>query len=383
MKIAFIFDMIYPFSIGGSEVRIYELAKRLSVKHEIHLFGVKMWDGPDIIKIDNITLHGVCHYGRVYGFSGKRKIIEPLKFSLAVFPALMKERFDLVDCTTFVYFHCFTVKLYCWLTKTPLIFSWMQYWGDYWYSYLGWKGFLGKTLENMSKYLTKNHVAISKTTKNDLVLAGVNEKNIFINYCGVDFGELKKARDAMTGKEKNWDIITVARLNHQKNVSLLLQAAAVVKKKWPEIKIIIIGDGPDRKNLEALTNDLGLKDNISFSGFVKDYQAVHKEMLSSKIFVLPSILEGLGIVVLDANACGLPVVVIKHKWNAAQELIEAGKNGFISENNADDLAQTISRILTDEELRKSMGNFAEVKARDFDWDKLAIELENYYFKITK
>jgi len=62
MKIALVYDMIYPYNIGGAELRNYEIAKRLSQNHEVHLFGVKMWDGPNIIIREGIVIHGVCRY---------------------------------------------------------------------------------------------------------------------------------------------------------------------------------------------------------------------------------------------------------------------------------------------------------------------------------
>lgn len=55
MKIAIVYDMIYPFNIGGAEIRNYEIAKRLARHHEVHLFGVKLWDGPDVIRRDGLT----------------------------------------------------------------------------------------------------------------------------------------------------------------------------------------------------------------------------------------------------------------------------------------------------------------------------------------
>lgn len=383
MKIAMIFDMVYPYSIGGTEYRIFELAHRLARRHEVHLFGVKMWDGPDTIKSGNVTIHGVCRYRSVYGRDGKRRTWEPIKFALALWPRLRHESFDIVDCVSFVYFHCLPVSLYCAMTRTPLVMSWLQYWGDYWYEYLGWKGFFGKILESIAKGLSRHHLAISRTTKQDLVRAGTKPDNIVINYCGVDLKEVTEAEEAVAGMEKKWDIVVAARLNHQKNVPLLIEAVGILINDFPHMRLNIIGDGPDRKQLERLADERGLAGNIIFSGFIQDHAEVLKAMSLSRMFVLPSLLEGLGIVVIEAQACGLPVVVIRHKWNASQELISEEENGLIAENDPHDLADKIRRLLGDHNLRAAMSEKARATAKTFDWEKISDELENHYRRLTQ
>jgi len=64
MKIAIIYDMIYPFNVGGAEIRNWEIAIRLAKNNEVHLFGFQLWDGPSVIKRDGVTIHGVCKYSK-------------------------------------------------------------------------------------------------------------------------------------------------------------------------------------------------------------------------------------------------------------------------------------------------------------------------------
>ncbi|MBA3064686.1 glycosyltransferase family 4 protein [Candidatus Woesearchaeota archaeon] len=76
MRIALIYDMIYPYTIGGAEVRNYSLAKRLIEQgHEVHLYGVNLWKGPTIIKKEGIFIHGICRYTKKYNFKGNRSIL--------------------------------------------------------------------------------------------------------------------------------------------------------------------------------------------------------------------------------------------------------------------------------------------------------------------
>ena len=367
--------MIYPFNIGGVELRNYELAKRLVKKHEVHMYGVKLWKGPNVIKKDGIIIHGICKYKNLYTFSGKRRIREPLIFSIALFKELIKEKFDIIDASSFVYFHCFPAKLISLIKKTPIVFTWHQYWGNYWYEYLGiFKGIIGKTIEKLSLYLTNNNLAVSKTTREDLIKNGIKRKNIKLSYNGIDIKEIKK-----TKKDKiEHDLIYVGRLSHQKNIGLLLESIPKIKKEFPEIKVAIIGDGPDKNNLINKANLLKIKKNVDFLGFIENKNKIYSLIKSSKIFVLPSILEGFGIVVIEAHGCGIPTVIIDSKWNASKELID--KNGLISKNNPLELSKTIKRLLKNKNLRKKLGKRAVKTAKKFDWDRITKELEKYYEK---
>ena len=100
-------------------------------------------------------------------------------------------------------------------------------------------------------------------------------------------------------------------------------------------------------------------------------------MKSSKVLVLPSKREGFGMVVLEANACGLPAVVIDHPMNAAKDLIEYGKNGFIAENTEESLAEKINEAINSkEEITSSCKDFAQ----DYDWNKIVDKLEIAYWE---
>ena len=99
MKIAFIYDAVYPWIKGGAEKRIYEIGKRLAAKHEVHWFGVGWWlDGSRdgrTIEHDGIYMHPVCKPVQLY-VDGRRSIGEAIYFAAKLMPKLMKERFDVL-----------------------------------------------------------------------------------------------------------------------------------------------------------------------------------------------------------------------------------------------------------------------------------------------
>lgn len=109
-------DAIYPYNMGGADKRLWELARKLaeSGEHEVHIYGMKWWDGGDVIVTDNVILHGVCDVYELYSDSGVRSIKEAMMFSAKVLPHLLKDEYDIIDCNQFPYFPCISVKLPLW-----------------------------------------------------------------------------------------------------------------------------------------------------------------------------------------------------------------------------------------------------------------------------
>lgn len=377
MKIIFVYDAIYPYVKGGGEKRIYDISRRLADRgHEVHLFGMKFWSGPDVIQEGGVHLHGVCPARGLYTSSGRRSICQALYFSANLLPPLLKADFDLVDCSVFPYFPCFSAKIACLLKRKPLVLTWYEVWRDYWREYLGiLKGLIGEMTEKAVSMLAKRNIAISDTTKKNLVKLGVAEEKITVLPNGIDLDVIRET--APSGDES--DVIFAGRLIADKNVDVLIKAVRLAKEKISGIRCIIIGDGPERGRLTELTVTLGLQDNVKFTGFL-DYGEVIAHMKASKVFVLPSTREGFGIVVVEANACGLPVITAKHERNAAADLIDEGKNGFKCELSEKELAEKILAIVGDDSLRKKMSEHCLEHSKKYDWGMIADDAEKYYRK---
>jgi glycosyltransferase involved in cell wall biosynthesis len=376
MKIALVYDAIYPYIKGGGEKRFYEIAKRLSKKgHQMHLYGMKLWEGGNVIKQNEIYLHGICEAKKLYTKEGRRSILQAIYFGFHSMK-LIKEDFDVIDCCGFPYFSLFACKLISIIKKKPLYATWHEVWGkNYWYEYIGWKGYLGYIIEKLAVLMPDKIISISKHTthklKNELNL----KKLTYTVPNGIEFDLITKIKPA---KEKS-DVIFVGRLMSHKNVDILIKSIKLIKEKNPEIKSLIIGDGPEKKNLEALAQKLNLEKNINFLGFLENHDDVYALMKSSKVFVLPSTREGFGIVVIEANACSIPAITVNHKDNAARDLIEEGKNGFICQLNEEEIAKRIMRILINNSSRE-MQKVCMDSAKKYDWDKIVNRIEDVYLK---
>lgn len=376
MKIALVYDAIYPFIKGGGEKRFYEIGKRLSRKgHEVHFYGMKFWEGKDTIKKEGMYFHGICKAKQLYNKEGKRSIIEAIYFGFHTLK-LRREDIDLLDCCAFPYFPLFFCKLISIIKKKPLYSNWYEVWGkDYWYEYIGWKGYFGYIIEKLAVLLPDRIISSSYHTTRKLKNELNCKKPIHTILNGIEYDIITKIEPA---KEET-DIIFAGRLVSHKNIDLLIKSIGTIKRKNPTIRLTIIGEGPEKKSLELLTEKLDLKKNIQFLGFLESPDDVYALMKSSKVFVLPSVREGFGIVVIEANACGIPVITIDHKNNAAKDLIEEGKNGFVCELSEKEITKRIMETLENNSFQKIQKNCIEL-SKKFDWNRIIDEIEGVYLK---
>ena len=376
MKIAFIYDAVYPWVKGGAEKRIYELATRLAQRgHDVHWYSLGWWwpeKGETDMIIDGIHLHGVSNPIELYS-DDRRSIKEALIFSLKLFNPLFKENYDVVDCQGFPFFSCFTAKAHAITGKSKLVITLLEVWGDFWYEYLGKLGIFGKLVERTMLSLTDNLITISYKTKKDLRRIKKSERSIVIPP-GIDFSYIQKIK---TSDEVS-DIIFVGRLIKEKNVDILIKSISIIKEKNPNISCLIIGEGPERSKLEKLVDDLKINDNINFKCFMKNHDYIIGYMKSSNVLVLPSVREGFGIVVIESNACGIPVVVMDHEMNAAKDLVHEGVNGYKATLSPEDISDKIIKSI---ENKDKMKTSCIDSSKGYDWNKIVDDLEKVYLEI--
>ena len=369
MKIAYVYDVIHPYVIGGVQKRIWELSRRLAHKgHQVTIFGMKHWEGDEIIYNENVRLWGICPPTQLF-VDGRRSIRESVHFARKVLPPLLKERYDIIDCQNFPYFPCFSAAVHSIVRRSRLMITWHEVWDDYWFDYLGRKGVFGKTIERLVALLPHKAIAVSATTERGLAKLG--RRNAEIVPDGADIAGIS----AVSPSSERSDIVFAGRLIKEKNVSLLIKALGLIRKDAGNVRCLIIGNGPERESLEQLVRDLNLMDNVHFKGHLDRDAQVVSLIKASRVFVLPSIREGFGIVVIEANACGIPVVTVSHHQNAAQDLINDGYNGFVCNLSEEGMAQKILLALD------GGNDWAERCKRfagGYDWNIIADAVERVY-----
>ncbi len=369
MKIAYVYDAVYPYVKGGVEKRIWELAVRLARRgHEVHLYGMKFWEGPAVIEREGVVLHGVCAPRALYT-AGRRSIAQAVWFGWKVLGPLLESDAEVIDCQNFPYFPCISAKIAARAKRVPLVITWHEVWGEYWYEYLGWKGVFGKAVERLVGNLGARSIAVSEATRLQLDAMGFG-RDVDVVPNGIDCDRIR----SIPPSSSTSDVLFAGRLIPEKNVALLIEAIGAVRENLPDIRCVIIGDGPERPRLEHLASDLELDGNVEFTGFLPSHDEVIAAMKASSVFVLPSSREGFGIVALEAMACGLPVVTLDHPRNAVREIITA-QTGFSCRTDGADLADKILLALTSS---GSMGEACREYAKTCDWDLVVDHLEELY-----
>jgi glycosyltransferase involved in cell wall biosynthesis len=366
LEIAYIYDAVYPWVKGGAEKRIYELSQRMARRgHTVHCYGMKWWQGEKVIQREGVHLHGICEPMPLYS-GGRRSMKEAAYFAGKVLS--IRTDCEIVDCQNFPYLSCFSAKLLTSLKGRDLFITWHEVWGEYWHEYLGKKGIVGEYIELAAARLTESNIAVSERTQRDLERLGVKAVQVVPN--GIDWQRIEQIRPS----EKQSDIICAGRLVKHKNVDLLIQALGMVLSEVPDVRALIVGDGPEISRLKALVREKGLEKNVEFCGFLESYDDVLALMKSSRVFASPSTREGFGMAALEANACGLPVVTAKHRMNAVMDLVTE-QTGMVCEPGPEALADGLCRALQESDALR--GRCVEMAGK-YDWEKICDRAERVY-----
>lgn len=372
VRLAYVTDSIYPYNKGGKEKRFYEITRRLAKRgYDVHIYCMHWWksDKPTMNKY-GVHYHAISKYYPLYA-NGRRSFLQAIYFSLSCFK-MINEKFDLIDADHMPHLILFPLKIVSILKRRPFYCSWNEVWGQhYWRQYIGKLGLIAYWIEWMSIRLPNKIISISTHTTNKLVRdLNMSKKKINTIPIGVDLEYIKAIKPSLIKS----DILFAGRLLEYKGIDLLIDAVQLLKKKYPKIRCILVGNGPEESHIDHMIEQKDLKSNIHrFDFYEKDYD-IYALMKSTKVFVLPSKREGFGMVVIEANSAGVPVVTIQYKDNAAKDLIIEGVNGMVVKNDRKDLSKAIGKLLS-----KPLKKREIVKTvAPYNWDKILDRIIIYY-----
>ncbi|OGI68258.1 hypothetical protein A2738_02235 [Candidatus Nomurabacteria bacterium RIFCSPHIGHO2_01_FULL_42_15] len=177
-------------------------------------------------------------------------------------------------------------------------------------------------------------------------------------------------------------LLFVGRLYPEKSIDTLIKAIPQIIKEHPNTHVMIVGGGHLRPKLEKLTDRLGVRKHVTFLGLIDEEDKI-LAYNASDIFVLPSLAELEGMVVLEAMACGKPIVISDAEMSASRYFVDG--NGFLFKSeDHEDLARQVSKLIGDPELRKKHGeaSFANIKRYDIETSIGLLE-EVYYLALNK
>ncbi len=199
---------------------------------------------------------------------------------------------------------------------------------------------------------------------------------IFVTPFGIDIEKFKPGKKKI---RKNILIGTVKTLSKKYGIDTLIKAFDLLENSTGNFKLSIYGNGSDEKRLKDMVNHLGIEQNVIFNGFIK-HDFVPEALENIDIYVALSRLdsESFGVAILEASACGLPVVV--SDADGLKEVVKDGITGFVvPRDNPQAAAEAIMKLAADDKLRKQMGeNGRQHVLKNYTWDySLDVMTETY------
>jgi glycosyltransferase involved in cell wall biosynthesis len=227
-------------------------------------------------------------------------------------------------------------------------------------------------------------ITVSKETKKYVLRLGADKSKTTVIYNGVDtdfFHPVDKedSRKKLGLPKSRKIIFSVRRLVYKNGLDTLIESIPLLKPDYPNLLFVIAGKGPSRKFIEDRIKDLGIEANIKLTGFVPD-RLLPVYYDSADYFILPSASgEGLPLVLLEAMACGLPVIATA--VGGTPEIIRHMKNGvLVPPRNPEAMADALSKLLS-EELGPSIGEEArKTVEKNFSWENNVRQLQEIYNK---
>jgi glycosyltransferase involved in cell wall biosynthesis len=365
--VAMVSDAIYPYHRGGKEIRYHELARRLAARAEVHVYTMHWWKGPRERVEDGVAFHAISRLHGLYT-KDRRSVSQAVFFAAACF-RLLRRKFDVLEADHIPYFQVVALRVVATLKRRPLVVTWHEVWGrPYWRQYLGRAGPAAWLIESLAMRLPDRIIAASPQTADRLRLLGAYRGPISVAPNGID---IEVIRDAYPD-EAATDLVVVGRMMPHKRVGMLLHAVALLHAEGMPVTCRVIGDGPERLSLRDQARALGIDHAVDFRHDVSEQKDVYALMKAAKVFVFPSAREGFGIAVLEALACGLPVVTTSAPDNLAQHLARRSSCSIVCDPSAPAVAAAVKHLLAERGSRPGDGaGIDEPWLAEYSWEAAA------------
>jgi len=237
----------------------------------------------------------------------------------------------------------------------------------------------------LTKQLLKraDSIITASKTQMDFVNSLDNFKRRRMIPPGVDVSSFSPDKSDKSIKDKYSGhklIFSAGRFVKRKNFSDLIGAAGIVCEKYPNVKFLIAGKGPEWENVNARIKKDGLEDNAILLGFLND-EELSRYYATCDLFASTSLYEGFGLIYIESMSSGTPVVCYHNE--AASEIFEKFPVGYTTNQNPEELANRIIKLLDDDALLKELGKKArEVVKNNYTWDLCAKKYDNEFRDFT-
>jgi glycosyltransferase involved in cell wall biosynthesis len=221
-------------------------------------------------------------------------------------------------------------------------------------------------------------IAISKFIKKEL------EKNVIYNICTIyNISPIWTDDENVSKSTKDTILFTPGRFHDEKGMDISIRVLDIILKSEKNIKLVLLGDGPNKNKLKKLVSRLDLRDYVEFIDRVpfKDVKILYQ--MSDIVIFCPSYQEPLGRVAIEAGASGKPIVT--SNVGGIPEIVIDGKTGFlVKPNSAGEVADKVMRLINNKSLYKEMGiNAREHIIKKFDQNKIVSQHINLYKEVIE
>jgi glycosyltransferase involved in cell wall biosynthesis len=214
-------------------------------------------------------------------------------------------------------------------------------------------------------------------------MAGIDESKIRYIPNGIDtsvfFPESKeKARGKLNLSQEKRYVLFVGRMSKGKGIEYLIKSIDLLKKKYLDLALLLVGGGFELQKLKKLSERLGINDRVKFVGLINEPEVIRTYYNAVDICVFPSLSEGFGIVIIEALACKKPVVGTKGHIGGG--VLKHEENALLAEvKSPESLAENISMLLDNAELRDYLSsNGYDFVVNNLGWNKIGEKLNDIY-----
>ena len=344
MRICLAYDHLFPETIGGTERWMRDLATRLAARgHGVTYLTMKHWQDTCAPELPGVRVIGLVPPGRVRS-EERRTVGPPLRFGVAVGAHLSRRRgeYDVFHTAAFPYFPLLAATAARRRGGFRVFADWHEVWTrDYWRRYGGtFVGSVGWAVQRACVRSSHRAFCVSRLHAQRLVAEGYSGTPVILP--GLYAGSLTPTPAEAIDRSL---IVYAGRHVREKRLDLLLEGFADAKKRRPDLRLELYGDGPMRTRVADLARRLELGESVVVAGHRSEGE-VGAALARAACVATASEREGYGLVVVEAAAHGTPSVVVAGPENAATELVEEGVNGAVAPTASPGaLAAALLRVL--------------------------------------
>lgn len=334
MRIAIAYDCLYPWTLGGGERQYRAFAEELASRgHTVTYLTRRQWDGTAAPAIAGVTVVAIAGRATLHDDAGARRLGPALGYALALLAHLLRarRRYDVVLVSALPATNVPAARLGLLGSRTLLVSDWLEVW-----SRARWRDYSGPVLGRLAWGAQRLAAALSPVATCHSALSGRRlaesglsaARSRLVVSPGLVFPDDHGAPQLDVPDDVP-RVVYVGRHIPDKQVTALPAALAHARTRLPGLTAAIYGDGPARPAVLREIERLGLGEAVTAPGFVAR-EVLDAAVRDAAVLVNPSAREGYGLVVVEANAVGTPVVLVDGPDNASVELVRDGVNGVVA-----------------------------------------------------